>query len=259
MTPDHLCTSICETLSDLFECSPAPRRSVRVRTPLTYPDGGIVDVFVLEDDGQRRVTDFGETLGWLRMQSVDGRRTPKQKELIEDTCQTLGVEVFRGQLVLRLHADDEIGEAVLRLAQAAVRVSDLWFTLRARPTKTTAKEVNRWLIQKEIEFNPSVQRSGKSGRSWTIDYEIYTTNQTSLIVLLSPGSRGATQRMTEHALAGWVDLDHLKSNTSQQSFISLFDDTKNVWQEKDFGLLASVSKIARWSRRDEFEQMLLAA
>ena len=163
MNPDHLCVSICETLSGLFECTPAPRQSVRVRTPLMYPDGGIVDVFVLEDGGQRRVTDFGETLGWLRMQSVDGRRTPRQKELIEDTCQTLGVEVFRGQLVLRLHADDEIGEAVLRLAQAAVRVSDLWFTLRARPTKTTAKEVNQWLIKKEIKFKSFCTATRKLG------------------------------------------------------------------------------------------------
>lgn len=259
MNPNHLCSSIGETLSHMFECSPAPKQSIRIRTPLTYPDGGIVDVFVVEHDGQRRVTDFGEALGWLRMQSVSGRRSPKQNQMIEDTCQTLGVEMHRGQLVMRLEANDEIGEAVLRLAQAAARVSDLWFTFRARPIETVANAVNRWLHKKEIRFERSVQQRGRSGRNWTIDYRTHSNDRTSLIFLLSPSSRGTVQRLTEHVLAGWVDLEPLKQSRSQQQFISLFDDTEIIWRKKDYGLLEPYSRIARWSRRDEFERMLVAA
>ena len=225
-----------------------------------YPDGGIVDVFVLEEeDGQCKVTDFGEALGWLRMQSVSGRRSTKQNQMIDDACQTLGVEMLRGQLVLRLLSDDRIGEAALRLAQAVVRVSDLWFTLRARPIETAAKEVNHWFKTKKIEFERSVKQRGTSGREWTIDYQTHMHTKTSLIFLLSSDSRGATQRMTEHVLAGWVDLGHLKDSKSRHSFISLFDDTKDVWQRKDFDLLKPYSKIARWSRKEEFERILLAA
>ena len=259
MNPNHLCNSIGETLSHLFECSPAAKQSIRVRTPLTYPDGGIVDVFVVEQDGQRRVTDFGEALGWLRVQSVSGRRSPKQNQMIEDTCQTLGVEIYRGQLVMRLETSDEIGEAVLRLAQAVARVSDLWFTFRARPVETAAKEVNRWLTKKEIHFERLVHQRGRSGRNWTIDYRTYSNNRISLIFFLSPHSRGAVQRLTEHVLAGWVDLEPLKDSRPRQQFISLFDDTEILWQDEDFGLLEPYSRIARWSRRDEFEQMLIAA
>ena len=259
MNPNHLCYSIGKSLSHLFECSSAPKQSIRVRTPLTYPDGGIVDVFVVEHDGQRRVTDFGETLGWLRMQSVSGRRSPKQNQMIDDTCQTLDVERYRGQLVIRLGTSDEIGEAVLRLAQASARVSDLWFTFRARPIETAAKAVNRWLIKKEIRFERSVQQRGRSGRNWTIDYRTYSNSRTSLIFLLSPSSRGSVQRLTEHVLAGWVDLGPQKDHWPQQQFISLLDDTDIIWQKKDFGLLQPYSRIARWSQRDEFEQMLVAA
>ena len=98
MSYDELCLAIGESLPALFECTPAPREGVRVRTPLMYPDGGMVDVFVLERSGRYSVTDFGETLGWLRMQSVSTRRSPKQNRMVEDTCQTLGVELHRGQL-----------------------------------------------------------------------------------------------------------------------------------------------------------------
>ena len=101
-----------------------------------YRDGGMVDVFVLVRDGRFDITDFGEALGWLRMQSASAWRSPKQNRMVEDTCQTLGVELHRGQLMLRSGAADGLGEAVLRLAQAAVRVSDLWFTLRTRAVET---------------------------------------------------------------------------------------------------------------------------
>ena len=97
---------------------------MRVRTPLVYPDGGVVDVFVLEHDGEVGVTDLGEALGRLRMQSVDAGRSAEQTRRVEDTCQTLGVALHRGQLVLRVGPDTMIAEAVLRVGQAAVRLSD---------------------------------------------------------------------------------------------------------------------------------------
>ena len=124
MSAEEVRRSIAETAPSLFECSPAPQGGVRVRTPLVYSDGGVVDVFVLEHDREVSVTDLGEALGWVRMQSVDTGRTGEQTRRIEDTCQTLGVTLERGQLVLRLGSDAVTAEAVLRIGQAAVRVAD---------------------------------------------------------------------------------------------------------------------------------------
>ena len=129
MNSHDICASISKSLPPLFECTLAAHEGVRVRTPLMYPDGGIVDVFVLERDGGYVVTDFGDALGWLRAQSASARRSPRQQLLIDDVCQTLGIEMERGQLVLRSGESDSVSETVVRLAQAVVRVSDLWFTL----------------------------------------------------------------------------------------------------------------------------------
>ena len=97
MDPSDLCASLTKTMSPLFECTPAPREGVRVRTPMLYPDGGMVDVFVLERGDSHLLTDFG-------------------------------IELSRGQLTLRVGADDDMADAVIRLAQAVVRVSDISFT-----------------------------------------------------------------------------------------------------------------------------------
>jgi len=74
------------------------------------------------------LSDLGETLSWLRMQSVARKWTIKQKQLVNDVCVTLGIEQFRGML----RSDAESAAAVMRLGQVAVRVADLWFTFHTR-------------------------------------------------------------------------------------------------------------------------------
>ena len=229
-----------------------------MRTPLMYPDGGIVDVFVLEGTNTYIVTDFGEALGWLRMQSASTRLSPNQQSLIADVCQTLGIELRHGQLILRSRVDDSMGEAVIRLAQAVVRVSDLWFTFRKRSGRTTSDDVDDWLRKKQIRFEPSIKRTGNSGRNWTIDFRTHTDERTSLVFLLSTASHGAARRISEHVLAGCIDLSHLKSSEPKLAFVSLFDDLSgsDIWQEEHFRLVSEYSEVARWSRPDEFESIL---
>ena len=114
-----------------------------MRTPLMYPDGGIIDVYVTERGAQYCVTDFGETLGWLRMQTASPAKVAEQNRMIEDACQTLGVRLDRGQLTLRTDEIDSLAEAVLLIAQAALRVSDLWFTLRTQRGRDLGRSKRR--------------------------------------------------------------------------------------------------------------------
>ena len=259
MNVHELCGAVGKSLPPLFVCSPAPQEGVRIRTPLLYPDGGLVDVFVLERSNGYIITDHGDALGWLGLQSVSRRLSPKQNLLVQDVCQTLGLQLFHNQLVLRSVPNDSLGESVLRVAQAAVRVSDLWFTLRSQSLQTTADEVDEWLNEKQIPFERQAKRPGRSTQNWTIDFETHTASRTSLIFLLSTGSRGLTRRITEHVVTGCVDLNHLKSEQRSLVFVSLFDDTQDVWQEQDFRLVEAQSEVALWSRPDQFEEILKAS
>jgi hypothetical protein len=233
-------------------------RMIRVRTPFLYPDGGIIDLFVLERDGRTEVTDFGEALGWLRLQFPGGQLSPKQKRLVENVCLTLGVELFRGQLVRRA-GDGDVARAVVETAQAALRVADLWFTTRTRAVETVADEIGDWLGERAIPFDRDVSHPGRSGRIWKVDYQTHLPERTSLIFLLATGSRAAARRVTEHVVTGLYDLSHLKVVQPRLSFVSLFDDTEDVWQEEDFRLVQELSTVARWSRPDQFEAILRAA
>lgn len=128
VTVGSLSSSIREWFHKQWECTRAPAGGIRVRTPYMYPDGDILDLFVLEDGTRYRLTDFGETVAWLRMRTGSAKLSPKRRAQINDTCQTHGVVNNRNQLELENVAASDLPRALVQLAAAAARVSDLWFT-----------------------------------------------------------------------------------------------------------------------------------
>lgn len=232
---------------------------MRIRTPFLYPDGGVVDVFAIPRGERWFLTDHGEALGWLRMQSARGRLSENQQRLLEDVCRTLGMELQSARLVLRVAERERLPEAVIRLGQGVVRVADHWFTLRTRAIESVPDEVARWLEEHRITFDRNARHTGRSGRTWTIDFQTFTEVRTALIFVLATGSRSVAPRLSEHGVAGWHDLRHLNLVQPHLAFVSLFDDNEDVWREEDFRLVEALSDVARWSRPDEFARLLEAA
>ena len=256
MTPQLLCDTLRLTLPALFDCAPAPRGGVQVSTPMLYPDGGTVDVFVLERGDLPVVTDHGAAIGWLRMQSVAERLSKRTRGLISEICETQGIALERGRLVLRCESGAQVADAVHRVALAAVRVADISITFTSRMRASVADEVDHWLRDRAFRYDRSVRLHGRSSKEWTVDYRVSADARTSMVFLLSTGSRDATRRIAEHVLAGCVDLRHLRVDQSDLVFVSLFDDTANVWRDEDFSLVEEYSEIALWSRPDQFQQIL---
>ena len=246
------CKRIAEQMGGLFKCE-EHNSYIRIRTPFLHPDGDVIDLFLREDNSHATLTDLGETVRWLRSQVHVTRRTKKQTRLIEDICQNNGVAFFKGMLQLKV-TDLDLAEAVTRLGQACVQVSDIWFTFRTRAYQSTTEEVTEFLVEKEIPFKAKEPHPGRSGRTWAVDFHT-RTRKSSFVQLLSTGTRGATHRIAEHVLAMWVDLSHHNIGTESVQFVSLFDDTVDVWGEEDFALLDATSKVVRWKSPED----LLAA
>ena len=242
----------------LFTCSEHGEYQ-RIRTPYLYPDGDYIDLFCKVFDDVVTVSDLAETTGWLRMQSLAMRRSPKQRRLIEDTCVTHGIEFYRGMLQARCRRGDELAAVVTRVAQAALRVSDLWFTFRAQAVQSITDEVADFLEDHELGFERSERLAGRSGRGWMVDFHVRAESRSSLVQVLSTGNRAAAHRVSEHVLAAWHDLNHLAAGPEALAFVSLFDDTADVWADEDFRLVERLSTVSRWSRPDELAAVLSGA
>lgn len=244
------CESITEQMGLLFICSPL-NQHIRIQTPFLYPDGDIIDIFYKEEGDVVTLTDFGETMRWLRMQTVSLRKSSKQRQLIADICLNHNVELYRGMLMLRVRSTENLANSVMRLSQCMMRVSDIWFTFR-RMGESIADEVEDLLRGHQIRFERSPRVVGRSTRVWRPDFQTRPRTQSSLIQVLSTGSRATARDLAARTSAMWRDLSHLTVGQEALKLISLFDDTLDVWNEEDFRLVGDVSDLAFWSRSDEF-------
>jgi hypothetical protein len=142
--------------------------------------------------------------------------------------------------------------AVIRLSQACVQVSDLWFTFRTKMFESFPDEVEDLLSsQGSLDYQRGETIQGTSGKSWRVDFHTCSPKAESFVFTLSTGARGATRRIVEHVAVACLDLkaDRLRK-------ITLFDDTVDVWSPEDFKLVESVSNVQRWSKPDEFVEAL---
>lgn len=252
------CDAIAESLGALFTCGEV-NGYTRVRTPFLYPDGDVIDLFISDKAGAVTITDFGETLRWLRMQSLSPRRSARQQKLVEDVCLNHGLELYRGMLMARVKPGEPIAEIILRVAQGALRVADVWFTMRTRSVESVTEEVEMYLAERHVPFERNQPLVGRSGRTWRPDFHTRMAQRSSLVYVLSTGSRAAARGVTEHVHTAWYDLNNLTIGPEALQFVSLFDDTMDVWSIEDFNLLSELSAIGRWSQPEGFAATLAAA
>ena len=254
----RMCRELQRQMGALFTCSEQGDYQ-RIRTPYLYPDGDNIDLFCKVEGDVVTVSDLAETTGWLRMQSAALRRSPKQARLIEDACVTHGVEFYRGMLQARCRPGEELAQVVTRVGQAALRVSDLWFTFRTQAVESITDEVADFLTEREFGFERAEKLTGRSGHNRTVDFRVRAEQRSSLVLVLSTRNRAAAHRASEHVLAVWHDLNHLAVGPEALTFVSLFDDTADVWADEDLRLVESLSTVSRWSRPDEFAAVLSEA
>lgn len=253
------CEHIAAGLGELFTCTEV-NNQVRIRTPYLYPDGDVIDLYLTNDltpEGEGfALTDFGEAMSWLKSQTLAQKKSVKQKQLIADICLNHGIELYHGMLTLRVPDMKALGPLVTRLGQAAVRVGDLWFTFRTRAAESLTYEVDDFLNERGIRHERNEPFIGRSGRSWRVDFHTRTPQRTALVNVLSTGSQAAASRMAEHVVATWLDLNHLLLQQQPIRFVSLFDDSMDIWTPENIRLVGDLSDVAYWSRPDDFQQLL---
>lgn len=251
------CQNIATNLGQLFSCSEV-NGFVRIRTPYLYPDGDVIDLFFKEQEGKGVLTDLGETLRWLDSQTSTKWLSKKQAQFLQDIQLTHGVESYQGMLIARVAEAESLAEVLTRLTQAVMSAADLWFLSRTRVPSLVSDEVAEFLEDQDIHFARNEKQLGRSGRSWRVDFHTWHPQQSSFVQLLSTGSRAAANTKVNSAVAAWSDLSHLLAGSSPLRFVSLFDDSADVWTPEVISQLEEFSEVAYWSRPDEFLELLVS-
>jgi hypothetical protein len=153
----------------------------------------------------------------------------------------------------------ELAAVLTRLGQACVRVADLSLLLRTQGFASVVDEVEEFLAEQPLQYDRGERLTGRSGRLWTVDFHTRAADRSALVTVLSTGTRGATHALANRAVAAWVDLSHLRVGPEGLHFVSLFDDTIDVWSQEDIALVGNLSEVALWSRPESVREILVGS
>jgi hypothetical protein len=255
MSKVKVCENLKKYISQQFNCSEFGD-FLKIRTPLLYNDGDVIDVFVKSKSDGFVITDLGETMRWLTNQMVSTSLSDRQTEIINKTLKFHKISEYKGMFITKVQNEDDISEAILNLSQAIARISDITFTFTGRSNSSFYQEVNQFLEEEGFDFDKNKKYTGSSERIRTIDFYVKTENCQSLIYGLTSSTKNGTNQRADTINSSWFDLKYLLDDHSIK-FISLLDDEYTEWSHKNIKLLSSSSTVALWSRKNEFREHLV--
>ncbi len=259
------CDTITRAVRDfslVSQCDVVRSGMLRISTPFKYPNGSNVDLFLRMEKPllpeSLILSDYGQTADYLFDLHIKPWATKKRRQLIEDVCSILEVEQDGGQFLVRLDANqiNEFPDAMVRLAQACIRIADLSYTTRLQTASTFQEEVEEYLSVVELRYEPEVQLIGKYGKPVKIDFEVKGRKIHSLVQTLARTSPANAHHVSLEAFTRWHDIE---TYIASSQFVTLYDSTSDVFRSDDLSRLSEKSLVLGFPQdRDQFYEAVAA-
>jgi hypothetical protein len=252
---------IVQSFSLVRECDKIRNGMLRISTPFQYPDGSQVDVFLGSEEplfpDKLVLTDLGQTTAYLLDLQVKPWATAKRKQIISDICSRLDVELRGGALTVSLvNAPTEIPQAIVRLAQACIRIPDVAFTQRFRTASVLNEEFEEFLAQMELDYDGPVRLAGAFENEVEVEFQVRGRHVVSLIQTLSTANSNAAHGLSNEVFRKWYDL---KAYTGANQFVTIYDTTNDVFRADDLNRLSTLSTVLGFPAEQQSIRMALAA
>lgn len=240
-----------------------PRGHIRIETGFMYPDGSNIDVFVVDDLSApllpaTNISDLGQTMAFLLNHDVKPWSSAKRRSQLENAVSLYGVEVRGGALVKRI-ADTNLSlrESVISLGQACVRMSDLLFTKRLQLQSAFTDEVEEFLSDTDLPYEPSASLPGQFGQV-SIDFLVRGATTTSAVMTLFSRVPAASHGAANEVFRKMHDL---QAAGRPEQRVTLLDDTIDigrVYRDDDLRRLSQYSTVLPFSDRASTRTLLAA-
>jgi hypothetical protein len=251
-----------KNVSIVVDCSTVSTDILRLTTIFKYPDGSHVDLF-LKHDSQHMfdsfvLSDLGETTGYLLELNIRPWKTQKRKRVISQICATLGVEQDGGELKISLshHELDDWGDALMRLAQACIRVSDIALTYTSRIVSAFRDDVEEFLESTGYRYETDRMVPGKFGPEVRIDFSVTGAHAEYLLQTLTAANTVVARHTSDDLFTKWYDIPHMRSAAQ---FVTVLDASSNVFAVPDIRRLQEVSTVIGFPDEQDLLRHTLAA
>jgi hypothetical protein len=262
---------IIESFSLIEDCDLLKDGSLRLATPLLYPDGSNIDVFYCQPNetiNSLYITDLGQTVAYLadlHIYPYSKSSSKKRLNIIRDICDTLGVLEKNGELIILAPDQCDVAGAILRLAQACVRVADLCYTQKFNSRSNFKEEFENYLceIVPKSSYETNFKLKGKFNNDVTVDFAISGKCRKSLVLTLSTssGNVATSHNVTDTAFKRLYDLEEYRKDEKKYKLITVFDSSNNKKiPQSDISRLRDLSEVISYPEQSkDLVEMLDAA
>lgn len=230
-----------------------PKGHVRIETAFLYPDGGSVDVFLVNDSA--KLSDLGQTISWLSDVQVKPWVSKKRQRFLEDALRIYGVKQQGGALERAIRSLDELVEGIVLLGQACVRVADLAYTRRSSLQSTFLEQVEEVIADAAVPYEANAELSGRYGNLIRVDFLTQGQRHQSAVLTLASGNASQAHVQANEVFRKWHDLD---SPDRHEQRVTIFDDSSNVYREDDMKRLKEMSDLVALSDKQTVVDLLAA-
>jgi uncharacterized protein DUF1828 len=217
-------------------------RRIECLTPLEYPSGDAISIWVETYADRYVVTDYGESLADLALRPPQDHKV--LDEAIAEICAPLGLSSSAGKVEAET-SHGELADAVWRCATAASLIAQA--SAAFRPPRRQLKErhfvseVEHALQDRHVPVEREHKLAGASGHKYTAT--IYLPHREAVLEPI-----GGNWNQINAVYAKFGDL----SKANGYSLYSLVDDREHKPVDDASRILLQVSKVVEWSRRDEW-------
>jgi hypothetical protein len=219
-----------------------PGTRIECLTPLEYPSGDGISVWVEDYNDRYVVTEYGEAL-----MDLVCRPSQDHKALIDqvlEICAPLGLAYSAGRI--NVESDrSELGDAVWRCATAASLIAQVSVSFHPRrrqhPEKRFVSEVEHALKDRRVAVEREHRISGASGHKHTA-------------TIFVPDHEAVLEPITGHwnqVYAVYSKFGDI-SRVNGYSLYSLVDDRQGDPDAEMQRMLIQVSDVIAWSRREDW-------
>jgi len=242
----------------VHEVDQLPTGHVRIETAFRYPDGGSIEVFVLNQDPlspPKVLSDLGQTTAWLLDMQIKPWLSKTRRAFVEDVLHIYGARQNGGAIELNFASLDELESKVIVIAQACLRISDLTFTRRASLQATFNEDLEEVLVDADVEYEPNAELVGRYAAPVRVDYLVHGPRHAYSIMGWSSGNGSQAHVVANEIFRKWHDLD-IPERTEGR--ITVFDDRYDVYKDDDMKRIRNYSELIALSDSSTFSDALAA-
>jgi hypothetical protein len=235
----------------LYECREEDGY-LTIVTPFEHADGDYIELYLVEENDRLILTDHAETLAILASYGFELKRSVKRARLLDSILKAANVHIFQGALRIEVESMADLIPAIVRLSQASVQAGDLLFTMRYGAGTAFKEEVEEFLVERQLRYQTNYRVFGRSQQQYSVDFYI-ERRRPVLLQTLSSGSTNYVETLISKTVRMWYDITRVDG---RYEYVSLLDDSVDVWKPSHMELLSDLSKVVAWGERENVISLL---